>query len=55
MRKVCPNCNGKGSILVNLGGLYADADCLDCNKTGFIDVDETDEDSAEEPKETDKP
>ena len=44
MRKVCPQCGGKGEVQVNLGGLIIDgAACLDCNKTGYIEVEDSEE------------
>ena len=49
MRKVCPQCEGKGTVQVNLMGLPIDASCYDCNMTGYIDVPD---DTNEEPKET---
>ena len=52
MRKVCPQCEGKGTLRINLGGCFInDVACLDCNQTGYIDVPE---DHCDEVAETDK-
>ena len=52
MRKVCPQCGGKGKVRVNLMGLFVDALCLDCDETGYIEVPEEAEEPCEEAKET---
>ena len=50
MRKVCPQCGGKGKVRAWLGEtLFVDAACLDCDETGYIDVPE---DSNEQVNET---
>lgn len=39
MRKVCPQCNGKGKITVWFEeALGIDAACLDCDETAYIDL-----------------
>jgi len=47
MRKVCPQCGGKGEVQVNLGGLLINGvACLDCDKTGYIEVEEVEDTEA---------
>lgn len=44
MLQKCKNCNGRGYVRVNIEGLYLDAGCLDCNKTGYVEVPEVESD-----------
>lgn len=40
-KKVCPQCNGKGSVRCSFGGkVFLDAFCMDCDGTGYVDVPE---------------
>lgn len=49
MIQKCKQCEGKGYVRLNFGGLIWDAACLDCDETGYVDVPE---DSCEESNDT---